>query len=37
MVNDLPGDSIYPPKGTYLRLPKDLSTILAKYNQSNNI
>ena len=37
MVNDLPGDSIYPPQGAYLRLPKDLSPILAEYNQSNNI
>lgn len=37
MVNDLPGDSIYPPQGAYLRLPKDLSSILAEYNQSNNI
>jgi len=37
MVNDLEGDSIYPPLGMYLRIPKDLSGILTKYNQSNNI
>jgi hypothetical protein len=37
MVNDLPGDSIYPPQGQYLRLPRDLSSILAKYTQQNNI
>jgi nucleoid-associated protein YgaU len=37
MVNNLPGDSIYPPQGSYLRIPKNISDILIKYNQSNNI
>ena len=37
MANNLEGDSIYPPTGVYLRIPKDLANILAKYNQSNNI
>jgi nucleoid-associated protein YgaU len=37
MANNLEGDSIYPPTGMYLRIPKDLSNILSKYNQSNNI
>jgi hypothetical protein len=37
MVNNLPGDSIYPTQGMYLRIPKDLSLILSKYNQSNTI
>ena len=37
MVNDLEGDSIYPPTGVYLRIPKDLSGLLSKFDQSNNI
>ena len=37
MVNDLEGDSIYPPTGVYLRIPKDLSNLLSKFDQSNNI
>ena len=37
MVNNLPGDSLFPPQGFYLRIPKNLSDILMKYNQSNNI
>jgi hypothetical protein len=37
MVNDLAGDSVYPPTAVYLRIPKDLSSILSKYNKFNNI
>ncbi len=37
MVNNLAGDSIFPPQGVYLRIPKNLSDMLMKYNQSNNI
>lgn len=37
MVNDLPGDSIFPTPGQYLRIPKDLSSILSQYTQQNNI
>lgn len=37
MVNDLPGDSLFPSQGIYLRIPKNLSDLLMKYNQSNNI
>ncbi len=37
MVNNLEGGSIYPPTGMYLRIPKDLSNLISKYNQLNNI
>jgi len=37
MVNNLAGDSIYPPTAVYLRIPKDLSNLLSKFDQSNNI
>lgn len=37
MVNNLEGDSIYPPTAVYLRIPKDLSNLLSKFDQSNNI
>jgi hypothetical protein len=37
MANNLEGDSIYPPSGMYLRIPKDLANILSQYNQLNNI
>jgi hypothetical protein len=37
MVNDLEGDSVFPPLGMYLRIPKNISGILTEYNQSNNI
>lgn len=35
--NNLAGDSIYPPAGVYLRIPKDLSNVITKYNELNNI
>ena len=35
MVNNLPGDSIYPPEGTYIRIPSDLSNILNKFSEEN--
>ena len=37
MVNNLTGDSVYPPTAVYLRIPKDLAGVLSKFDQSNNI
>jgi len=37
MVNDLEGDSMFPPTGIQLRIPANISTLLTKFNQSNNI
>jgi len=37
MVNDLEGDSMFPPTGIQLRIPANVSTLLTKFNQSNNI
>lgn len=37
MVNNLAGDSVYPPTAVYLRIPKDLAGVLSKFDQSNNI
>ena len=37
MANNLAGDSIYPPTAVYLRISKDLSNLLSKFDQSNNI
>ena len=35
MVNNLEGDSIYPPSGIYLRIPKNISEIINSYNNFN--
>jgi len=35
-ANALPGDSIYPPIGVQLRIPRDISSILNTYNLQNN-
>ena len=35
MVNDLEGDSMYPPAGIYLRIPQNISELLNTYNKSN--
>jgi hypothetical protein len=35
MINDLPGDSMYPPAGIYLRIPQDISEILNKFAEEN--
>jgi hypothetical protein len=37
MANNLEGDSMFPPQGMYLRIPRNLSDILMEYYQSNNI
>lgn len=37
MVNNLEGDSMFPPTGIQLRIPANISTLLSKFNQSNNI
>ena len=31
MVNNLPGDSIFPPEGAYLRIPSNLSELITKF------
>ena len=36
MANDLPGDSMYAPPGTQLRIPGNLNNALAAYNVENN-
>jgi len=35
-ANALTGDSIYPPVGVQLRIPRDISSILNTYNLENN-
>lgn len=35
MVNNLEGDSIYPPIGTQLRIPKNKENIINKFNKEN--
>ena len=35
MMNNLEGDSIYPPSGIYLRIPKNISEIINSYNNFN--
>jgi hypothetical protein len=35
MSNNLPGDSIFPPEGVYLRIPSNLSEILNKFSEEN--
>ena len=35
MVNDLEGNSMYPPAGIYLRIPQNISEILNSYNRAN--
>ena len=35
MVNNLEGDSIYPPTGIQLRIPRNVSEILNSYNKAN--
>lgn len=35
MVNDLPGDSFYPPIGVQLMIPKDNTYIINKFNKEN--
>lgn len=37
MVNNLEGDSMFPPTGIQLRIPANISILLSKFNQSNNI
>jgi len=36
MANDLPGDSMYAPPGTQLRIPGNLNNALAAYNVENS-
>ena len=36
MANDLPGDSMYAPPGTQLRIPGNLSDALSAYNIENS-
>jgi hypothetical protein len=35
MVNDLEGDSMYPPAGIYLRIPQNISEVLNSYDKAN--
>tara|TARA_R110000782_G_scaffold23477_3_gene61408 strand:- start:390 stop:707 length:318 start_codon:yes stop_codon:yes gene_type:complete len=35
MVNNLPGDSMFPPIGGYLRIPRNIADLLAQYQSSN--
>jgi hypothetical protein len=35
MVNDLEGDSMYPPAGIYLRIPLNISELINSYNNAN--
>jgi len=35
MVNNLEGDSIYPPVGIQLKIPKNIEDILNKFNKEN--
>jgi len=35
MVNNLEGDSMYPPSGIYLRIPANISELLNSYNKAN--
>lgn len=35
MVNNLEGDSMFPPIGMYLRIPKNISDLLSQYNNAN--
>ena len=35
MINDLEGDSMYPPPGMYLRIPQNVSSILNAYEKAN--
>ena len=35
MVNSLPGDSMFPPVGMYLRIPKNAADLLSQYQNSN--
>jgi nucleoid-associated protein YgaU len=35
MVNNLPGDSIFPPEGAYLRIPSNLSELITKFLEEN--
>jgi hypothetical protein len=35
MVNNLEGDSMFPPIGIYLRIPKNLSDLLTQFRNSN--
>jgi hypothetical protein len=36
MANNLPGDSLYPGKGVQIRIPANLSLVLAEYNRDNS-
>ena len=36
MANDLPGDSMYAPPGTQLRIPGNLNDALSAYNVENS-
>ena len=35
MVNSLPGDSMFPPQGSYIRIPKNIADLLTQYNNAN--
>jgi nucleoid-associated protein YgaU len=35
MANNLPGDSMFPPPGMYLRVPQNVADLLSQYNQAN--
>jgi hypothetical protein len=35
MANNLEGDSMYPPAGIYLRMPKNISELINSYNSYN--
>ena len=35
MVNNLECDSMFPPNGTQLRIPKDVESIINLYNENN--
>ena len=36
MVNNLEGDSMFPPLGMYLRVPSNLAGLLSQYKESNS-
>jgi len=35
MVNNLKGDSMYPPAGIYLNIPSNISELINSYNKAN--
>jgi hypothetical protein len=36
MANNLSGDSLYPGEGVQIRVPANLSLVLAEYNRDNS-